>query len=51
MINPWNLDALQELEAEFGRRIYTVLQLRIHPELLALRERLRQEPGDRQHDQ
>jgi UDP-N-acetyl-2-amino-2-deoxyglucuronate dehydrogenase len=41
VINPWNLDALQELEHESGRRVYTVLQLRLHPALIALRERLR----------
>jgi UDP-N-acetyl-2-amino-2-deoxyglucuronate dehydrogenase len=42
VINPWNLDALQELERETGRRVYTVLQLRVHPQLMALREQLRQ---------
>jgi UDP-N-acetyl-2-amino-2-deoxyglucuronate dehydrogenase len=41
VINPWNLDALQELEQETGRRVFTVLQLRVHPQLIALRERLR----------
>src|SRR5215470_5608783 len=40
VINPWNLDALQELERETGRRVNTVLQLRLHPQLIALRERL-----------
>jgi len=40
VINPWNLDALQELEEESGLRVYTVLQLRLHPTLVALRERL-----------
>lgn len=40
VINPWNLDALEELEAETGSRIFTVLQLRVHPKLLALREKL-----------
>src|SRR5262245_2530408 len=40
VINPWNLDALQELEGESGRRVYTVLQLRLHPALIALRDRL-----------
>jgi UDP-N-acetyl-2-amino-2-deoxyglucuronate dehydrogenase len=50
VINPWNLDVLQELEAEYNRRIYTVLQLRVHPKLLALRERLLQEPPDKQHE-
>ena len=43
VINPWNLDALQELEVETGRRVFTVLQLRVHPQLIALRERLRTE--------
>jgi UDP-N-acetyl-2-amino-2-deoxyglucuronate dehydrogenase len=40
VINPWNLDALQELEIETGRRVFTVLQLRVHPQLIALREQL-----------
>lgn len=43
VLNPWNLDALQELEHETGRRVFTVLQLRVHPQLLALRDRLRSE--------
>jgi UDP-N-acetyl-2-amino-2-deoxyglucuronate dehydrogenase len=41
VINPRNLDALQELERETGRRVYTVLQLRLHPALIALRARLK----------
>ena len=40
VINPWNLDALEELERETGSRVYNVLQLRLHPTLVALRERL-----------
>ena len=48
VINPWNLDGLQELEEETGRRIYTVLQLRLHPALVAFAERLRAEP-ERRH--
>jgi UDP-N-acetyl-2-amino-2-deoxyglucuronate dehydrogenase len=49
VINPWNLDALQELEQETGHRIYTVLQLRVHPKLLKLREALLQERGGPSH--
>ena len=41
VINPWNLDPLQELEHETGHRIHTVLQLRLHPTLMTLRDRLR----------
>ncbi len=40
VLNPWNIDALQELEDESGQRIYTILQLRVHPSLIALREKL-----------
>jgi UDP-N-acetyl-2-amino-2-deoxyglucuronate dehydrogenase len=47
VINPWNLDGLQELEQETGRRVYTVLQLRLHPSLAAFRERLSAAPRRR----
>ncbi|MFZ1945957.1 MAG: Gfo/Idh/MocA family oxidoreductase [bacterium] len=40
VINPWNLDALAEIEAETGHRIYNVLQLRVHPELLKIKKSL-----------
>jgi UDP-N-acetyl-2-amino-2-deoxyglucuronate dehydrogenase len=40
VLNPWNLDMLQELEAETGRRVWTILQLRVHPALVALKEQL-----------
>ena len=50
VINPWNLDALQEIETETGCRINTILQLRVHPELLKLKARLDQESSDTRHD-
>jgi len=49
VINPWNLDALEELERETGHAVFTVLQLRVHPSLLALRERLAKESGGPRH--
>jgi UDP-N-acetyl-2-amino-2-deoxyglucuronate dehydrogenase len=48
VINPWNLDALADIEHATGRRVNTVLQLRLHDKLIALRERLAQ-AGDRRH--
>lgn len=42
---PEEIARLKELEARTGRRVYTVLQLRVHPSLLALKERLGQERG------
>ncbi len=41
-VTPWNIDALAELEHEYGKRIYTVLQLRLLPSLLALKQTLDQ---------
>lgn len=38
VLNPWNVDALEEIEKETGKRIYTILQLRLHPSIIALRE-------------
>jgi UDP-N-acetyl-2-amino-2-deoxyglucuronate dehydrogenase len=49
VINPWNLDALEALEAETGQRIHTVLQLRVHPDLVALRERFAAGTDNRRH--
>jgi UDP-N-acetyl-2-amino-2-deoxyglucuronate dehydrogenase len=46
VINPWNLDALAEIEAETGHHVYNVLQLRVHPELLKLKKSLEESSGD-----
>ena len=48
VINPWNLDALEELERETNHQINTVLQLRVHPELIKLKQSLQQD--SRQHE-
>ncbi|MBN1461912.1 MAG: Gfo/Idh/MocA family oxidoreductase [Armatimonadetes bacterium] len=40
VINPWNVDVLGNLEKETGRRVFTVLQLRVHPQLVALKQAL-----------
>jgi UDP-N-acetyl-2-amino-2-deoxyglucuronate dehydrogenase len=45
VINPWNLDALAELEGETDRRIYNVLQLRVHEKLVELQRKLSSERG------
>jgi UDP-N-acetyl-2-amino-2-deoxyglucuronate dehydrogenase len=47
VINPWNLDQLQAIEEETGRRVFTVLQLRLHPALVALREKILAARGKR----
>ncbi len=40
VLNPWNLDALEEDEEETGRRVYNVLQLRVHPAIIDLKKRI-----------
>lgn len=40
VLNPWNLDILQELEQEYGKRVYCVLQIRVHPAVLKLKARM-----------
>jgi UDP-N-acetyl-2-amino-2-deoxyglucuronate dehydrogenase len=50
VLNPWNIDALEELEAESGQKVNTILQLRVHPSLIALREKLLAENSSSIHD-
>jgi len=50
VLNPWNADALGELEKETGKRVYTVLQLRLHPAIIALKERIAREKSQKKHD-
>jgi UDP-N-acetyl-2-amino-2-deoxyglucuronate dehydrogenase len=40
VLNPWNLDALIEMEKEMGRQIHCVLQLRLHPAIIELKEKV-----------
>jgi UDP-N-acetyl-2-amino-2-deoxyglucuronate dehydrogenase len=47
VLNPWNLDMLEELEQEFGNRVFNILQLRVHPSLLALKEKIANNGGKR----
>jgi UDP-N-acetyl-2-amino-2-deoxyglucuronate dehydrogenase len=43
VVSPWNLDQLEELEAEHGRRVYNVLQLRLVPSLIELKKTIDQQ--------
>lgn len=50
VLNPWNLEALQTIEDESQKRVFTILQLRHHPAILALKEKIEKGPKDRIHD-
>ena len=46
VLNPWNLDGLAEIEKETGKKIYNILQLRIHPSIRQLRDKVLREKSD-----
>ena len=50
VLNPWNLDALCELEQESGKDIYTILQLRHHPTIKKLKKQVEEGPKDKVYD-
>jgi UDP-N-acetyl-2-amino-2-deoxyglucuronate dehydrogenase len=50
VLNPWNIDALVEIEKETGKNIYTILQLRLHPAIIALKEKIDAGPADKKYN-
>ncbi len=45
VLNPWNVDGLAEIEKETGKKIFTILQLRLHPAIIALKEKIQKVPA------
>lgn len=50
VLNPWNIDALREIEKESGKNVYTILQLRLHPTIKALQKQVQSGPKDKIFD-
>lgn len=50
VLNPWNIDALQEIERETGHNIYTILQLRLHDSIITLKKKVAASPKDKVYD-
>ncbi len=50
VLNPWNLDALRSIEKETGKRIYNILQLRLHPSIIDLKQKIAETKSDKKHD-
>jgi len=50
VLNPWNIDGLKEIEGDTGHKIYTILQLRLHPEIIALKEKVERSTATKKHD-
>ena len=50
VLNPWNIDALQEIERETGKQIYTILQLRHHKSIIELKNKIDKAPKDKMYN-
>lgn len=50
VLNPWNIDALYEVEKEHGTKVFNILQLRLHPSIIALKEKVTNGPKDKIYD-
>jgi|TARA_R110002096_G_scaffold432240_1_gene648641 UDP-N-acetyl-2-amino-2-deoxyglucuronate dehydrogenase len=50
VLNPWNINGLQEIEDATGRKINTILQLRLHPAIIALKENIANSPKNKKHE-
>ena len=50
VLNPWNVDNLIELEEETGKHVYTILQLRYHPTIVELKNKIDKDTSGKKHD-
>jgi UDP-N-acetyl-2-amino-2-deoxyglucuronate dehydrogenase len=50
VLNPWNIDALGDYEKETGKKVWNILQLRLHPSIIELREEVLNGPADKIYD-
>lgn len=50
VLNPWNIDGLLDIEKDTGRKVNTILQLRVHPAIIALKEKVQSEAKDKKYE-
>lgn len=50
VLNTWNIDGLRDIEADTGRKINTILQLRLHPSIIALKNKVKAENRSTKHE-
>lgn len=50
VLNPWNIDGLLDIEKDTGRKVNTILQLRVHPAIIALKEKVKSEAKDKKYE-
>lgn len=47
VLNPWNIDALKQIENESGKKVFSILQLRLHPSVIALKKKVENSPKEK----
>jgi UDP-N-acetyl-2-amino-2-deoxyglucuronate dehydrogenase len=47
VLNPWNIDGLKEMEKDYGSRVWNIFQLRLHPAIIALKDKVAAAPKDK----
>ena len=50
VLNPWNIDALKKMEKKTGKQVWNILQLRAHPSIIDLKEKIEKRPKDKIYD-
>jgi UDP-N-acetyl-2-amino-2-deoxyglucuronate dehydrogenase len=50
VLNPWNIDALKEMEKKTGKQIWNILQLRVHPSIISLKKKIDMGSKDKIYD-
>jgi UDP-N-acetyl-2-amino-2-deoxyglucuronate dehydrogenase len=50
VLNPWNVAALEEICHETNNDVYNILQLRLHPSVIELKQKVDQAPNDKKFD-
>jgi UDP-N-acetyl-2-amino-2-deoxyglucuronate dehydrogenase len=50
VLNPWNIDALADIQKESGNKIHSILQLRLHPSIIALKKKVEQSTNNQKFD-
>lgn len=50
VLNAWNIDGLLEIEKDTGHKVNTILQLRVHPAIIALKEKVKNQPRDHKYE-
>jgi len=50
VLNPWNLDGLAEMENDFGKKVYNILQLRLHPSIIELKKQVESQQVEKKYE-